>query len=204
MGGQSMGIRNVNPVICGAVLGFAFLVHANWIFAQDSGKKEGDSAKQSEPAPAPTSTPVSKIELAAEFKRLSGSWRPDSAILAGDKIPDEVCAKIQLDLQDDKFQTLTNGIETSGKISLDLSTDPHSMDIKIEEGPEAGKTIKCIYKIADDHLHVAYSLTFDEVRPTDFESNQDNKLLLIVYRRIDQSESQESSNDAAPELEKIK
>ncbi len=182
---------------------FAFLIWfsaaRNW--AQDQ------TAPAIAPEPANVDQQVDKIkepkkfseeDVATEFKRLTGVWRPISAMLAGDPVPDEVCKRIELQLTDGQFKSLTNGIESSGKIKLDLSNELRGMDILIEEGQEKGKTIKCVYKFEDDKLHVAYSLAFDEVRPTEFVSNQDNKLLLIVYKIADdEPKPQEEKNAPA-------
>lgn len=150
------------------------------VFGQNqSGTEQKPSANGSVAVQEPAK--FSEQDEATEFKRLAGVWRPSSAMLAGDPVPDEVCRRIELQLKDGQFKSFANGVESSGKIKLDLSQEPRGMDITIEDGPEKGKTIKCVYKFEGEKLHVAYSLAFDEVRPAEFVSNQDNKLLLIVY-----------------------
>jgi uncharacterized protein (TIGR03067 family) len=147
----------------------------------------------------PKSAQDAKDETDAEFKRLAGKWIPKSAVLAGDKIPDEVCKNIQLEMSPGRYKTITSGVESSGTITIDVTKEPRSMDIAIEDGPEAGKTIKCIYKLESEILHVAYSLAFEDVRPVDFESNQDNKQLVIVYQRPEKPADE--SKDSKPEPE---
>jgi uncharacterized protein (TIGR03067 family) len=101
--------------------------------------------------------------------------------MAGDKLPDELLQNNELAFTENRFKSLANGDTSTGTIKLDMTSEPRGMDIVFEDGVNQGKTMKCIYKIEDDCLHVAYSLAFDDVRPIGFESNQDNKLLLIVY-----------------------
>lgn len=179
-------------------------------FAVLIGFAEARISAQDQTAPPPTPAPTkvdpqlddikepkkfSEEDVATEFKRLTKVWRPVSVILAGNAIPDEFRKQIELQIEDGKYKSMSNGVESHGKLKLDLSKDICGMDIFIEEGPEKGKTIKCIYKFDDDKLHVAYSLAFDEVRPTEFVSNQDNKLLLIVYQIADEDpKPQEEKN----------
>jgi uncharacterized protein (TIGR03067 family) len=126
---------------------------------------------------------VSPEEVAAEYRRLEGVWHPRSATLAGDQFPDEICRGIELSFKDKCFDSFANGEEMSGKIELDMSVEPHGLNLHIDKGTDKGKTLKCIYKIEDGCLHLAYSIAFDNVRPTEFESNQDNKLLLLFCER---------------------
>jgi uncharacterized protein (TIGR03067 family) len=181
-----------------AVVSIALIGVCGFALGQDPAAKPTAKPPQESPTVQPKAQQTDD-ELADEFKRLSGAWKPKFATMAGDKIPDEVCKNIQLDMTPGRYQTITNGVESSGSIQLDLKAEPRSMDITIEDGPEAGKTIKCIYKFEGEELHVAYSLAFDEVRPVEFESNQDNKVLLIVYQHADKANDAPDRSSKSPD-----
>jgi uncharacterized protein (TIGR03067 family) len=94
-----------------------------------------------------------------------------------------LCKRIRLEFADGKFHSDSNGEKSDGKVTIDPTTTPANMDLLLEEGAEAGKTLKCIYKLENDLLYIAFSVAMDQVRPIDFESNQDNKLLVLEYER---------------------
>lgn len=189
----------MRPNLCTLAVAVWLTALTAQIWGQDD--TQGNQAKRPEKAArsAQDEKPPAKVtdeDIAAEFKKLSGTWRPDWGELAGNKLPDEVCAGILLEMGEGTYRTVANGVESTGKIVLDLAKDPRTMDITLGDGPDAGKSLKCIYKFVDDELHVAYSLAFDDVRPTEFESNQDNKLLLFIYKRDEESEkSADKSED---------
>lgn len=158
--------------LCIMLAGLPVLAMGSSILAQDTA--------------TPAAAVTSSDEIAAEWKRVAGLWRPKSAVLAGDKLPAEICTNIRLRISEGAFQSDSNGERSAGKMTLDPASTPAAMDLIIEEGAEAGKTLKCAYKLENDLLYVAYSIAMDGVRPPEFESNQDNKLLVLVYERTDQ------------------
>jgi uncharacterized protein (TIGR03067 family) len=187
--------------LCALAIGLLIFTDSAVNWAQE----KGTEAQAKPPAGSPDSTPAEKTaakstdeDIAAEFKRLNGAWRPKSGVLAGEKFPAEVCQQIKLELSNGRYKSSFNGEESSGTIELDLSKKPWAMDITVKDGSDAGKVIKCAYKFEDELLHVAYSLAFDDVRPTEFESNQDNKLLLIIYERSEDKSAESDSQPAAP------
>ena len=193
--------------LCALVLGLLTFAGTAQNWAQEQAHESSPAAAATLAKPAPDDKPPAKFtteDVALEFKRLTGVWRPKNAMLAGEKLPDEVCQRIQLDLSSGRFKSLANGNESAGTIVLDLATEPRAMDMTFENGSEAGKTIKCVYKFEDDNLHVAYSMAFDNVRPTQFESNQDNKQLLIVYQHHEEPKKPIDQPAAVPETKRDK
>ncbi len=188
--------------LCAVAMGLLVFTGSARNWAQEQGKEP--QAKPSSGATDSTSTekPPAKFsdeDVAAEFQRLTGTWRPKSGVLAGEKFPDEVCKQIKLELSNGRYKSTFNEEVSSGTIELDLSKEPRAMDITIEDGSDAGKIIKCVYKLEDELLHVAYSLAFDDVRPTKFESNQDNKLLLIIYEHPDEPANSNNQQTVSPQ-----
>ena len=60
--------------------------------------------------------------------------------------------------------------------------DVKAMDIKIESGPNKGKTLKTIFKFDANKLIICYAIDGDK-RPDAFESTAENTFLLIEYRK---------------------
>jgi uncharacterized protein (TIGR03067 family) len=186
---------NRNIVLGALLLGLLGWSAMGWAEEQEPTDRPAGSAN------ADAGTPqrkVSEEEIAAEFERLAGHWRPIEGSLAGNSLSPELCKSIKLELSAGAYQSTVNGVASSGKITLDLTSDPPAMDILVDAGPDDGKTIKCIYKWEDQKLHVAYSLDGSDARPKEFVSNQDNKLLVFIYEPIPQDEQPETRKAAAP------
>lgn len=162
--------------LCILLAGLLGLVCGRSLWAQETNANE---------TPAETKT-VSADDLAAEWQRIEGLWKPKSAVLAGEKLDAEICKRIRLEFADGKFNSDSNGEKSVGKVTIDPTSSPPGMDLFLEEGADAGKTLKCIYKLENDLLYVAFSVSMDQVRPIEFESNQDNKLLVLEYERTEE------------------
>jgi uncharacterized protein (TIGR03067 family) len=103
-----------------------------------------------------------------EYTGLDGTWQM-------------VDAAIVLTCRGSTWKFNTGGRDSwRGTQRIDITREPHHLDLYYENGPYQGKTLKCIYKIDGDTLTIAgYSA---EKRPTGF---QEAMILISKYKRIE-------------------
>ena len=79
-------------------------------------------------------------------KALNGRWTPESAVMAGKPLPDEIRKSIQLTLANGKY-TVKEGDEIDeGTFTVDATKSPKTITIVGTKGPNKGKTILGIYE----------------------------------------------------------
>jgi uncharacterized protein (TIGR03067 family) len=115
-------------------------------------------------------------------KPLDGTWRPQSAELAGKPYPDQILKAIKLVLNKDKYLVEIGDQTDEGTCSVDSTQSPNTLDIKGTKGPNEGKTFLCIYELKGDTLRVCYDLS-GKARPTEFATKAGTKLYLVTYKR---------------------
>jgi uncharacterized protein (TIGR03067 family) len=113
---------------------------------------------------------------------IEGIWQIESAELAGDKMPDIVAHKIDVELAAGAY-TVRFGGEIADRGTYELGDHPagHAITLKGVVGTNAGRTIPAIYMIAGDQLQVCYGL--DGVAPDAFASKFGTAHFLAHYRR---------------------
>lgn len=117
-----------------------------------------------------------------DLKALVGKWKVEKAELGGqDAMSFAKDVKLEL-LDGGKYKLDLLGQKDEGTFTVDPSKSPKEMDIKGTDGPNKGKTIKCIYKIDGDTATLCYELGGDG-RPTKFETKPESKQFLVVYKR---------------------
>lgn len=109
---------------------------------------------------------------------LAGQWTAVSAQLGGQDDPVSGFADGSLRLGKSEFDF--NG--DHGRYTIVYAGTPGRMDIQIDRGPHADKTIPAIYRLAGDDLTVSYQLG-PGVRPKDFTSPAGSKVLVVRYHR---------------------
>ncbi|MFO0798108.1 MAG: TIGR03067 domain-containing protein [Gemmataceae bacterium] len=125
---------------------------------------------------------VAAAQPADEMKAAAGKWTVGKATLGGSDFTKAFKA-LELVLAPDGAYTLTfNGETDKGTVKVDATKTPKEMDIIGKEGPNAGKTIKTIYKLDGDTMTVCYELG-DGPRPAAFESKAGTKVFLAEYKR---------------------
>lgn len=129
---------------------------------------------------------MSKGEISDPYSELLGSWRPQSAVLGGDPMPDVVLAGMQLDIEPGKYRVLVAGSKDTGSIELDATHTPKRMRIESVDGPTAGSTFLAIYQFSDGQLQICYDLAGDAY-PTQFASPPGTQHYLVIYRRADEA-----------------
>lgn len=114
---------------------------------------------------------------------LAGTWLPMEGKYGGEALPDEIIKSTKLVLTKDAY-TVWFGMEKvdAGKVTVDHSKKPITIDIVATEGGNKGKTIPAIIELAGDTLKVCYNLEGKD-RPKDFTSTKENKQLVMIYKR---------------------
>ena len=109
---------------------------------------------------------------------LEGLWQPVYAEHDGAEAPKMMLDKMELELVNGKYFVRFGGItadhgtyavETEGMMLVGIS------------GPNAGRTIPCIFKFVGEMLSVCYGL--GGTRPAKFGTGKDTQLYLVNYQR---------------------
>jgi len=109
---------------------------------------------------------------------LAGIWEMIRAELAGADAPDLLALHVQLELTADTYTVRFAGqIADHGTFTLAANT----LTITGTAGPNAGRTIPCLYELAGDELRICYGL--DGTPPAALATAPDTQLYLATYRR---------------------
>jgi uncharacterized protein (TIGR03067 family) len=105
------------------------------------------------------------------------------AELAGELAPELVTAKTVLEFSAGEYRVLYAGeIHDRGSVRVVSATEPRQAVLHGILGPNAGRTIPCIFQLVGDRLRINYGL--DGGRPTEFRGAADGSRYLAIYRRI--------------------
>lgn len=118
----------------------------------------------------------------ADSANIEGIWQIESAELAGEKMPDLVAHKIDVELADGSYTVRFDG-EIADRGTYELGSHPVGQAITLHGlvGTNAGRTIPAICQIVDGQLHVCYGL--DGIVPAAFLSTPGAAHFLARYRR---------------------
>lgn len=112
-----------------------------------------------------------------------GRWQPLRAELDGELAPADALARMEVELHRGHYT-----VRFAGEIS-DRGTYRHSADgapleltLAGTHGPNAGRTIPCIFQLVGARLRVCYGL--DGVRPDAFTAPAGSARYLVTYRRL--------------------
>lgn len=113
---------------------------------------------------------------------LHGIWEMIRAESSGEPSSDLVALRVELHLSADTYKVHFAGeIADQGTYSR-ASSEPHATLILLgAKGPNAGRTIPCIYQLVGDRLRVCYGL--DGTTPTVFATTANSPHYLATYRR---------------------
>ena len=82
-------------------------------------------------------------------------------------MPADMLTGARITVKGDRFTSTGMGAEYAGKIDLDPLQSPRQIDMKFDEGPEAGNTNRGIYELDGDTWRLCLA-TSGAVRPADF------------------------------------
>ncbi len=112
---------------------------------------------------------------------LEGRWQPLRAELAGLSAPAEVLEKTEVELSGGRYTVRFGGeVSDHGTYAHD-SAVPGTLTLAGLKGPNAGRTIPCIYQLVGDRLRVCYGL--DGTAPATFAAAAGTRCYLVTYRR---------------------
>jgi uncharacterized protein (TIGR03067 family) len=121
-------------------------------------------------------------EPTGDARTVQGTWRPVTAVLAGQPMADAVIKSISLKMDNGKYEVFVGQRPDRGTYTLDSSTKPKGITVAGTEGPNRGKTFPAIYELNGDTLRICYDLSGAK-RPTEFKSVAGTKLYLVTYNR---------------------
>lgn len=111
---------------------------------------------------------------------LPGRWQPLYAELDGEQAPAEVLAQTEFEFTADTY-TVRFGRVASDTGTYTVESTPHHLSLHGAIGPNAGRTIPCLYKFIEDTLMICYGLS--GTRPKNFRTAPGAQLYLVTYRR---------------------
>jgi uncharacterized protein (TIGR03067 family) len=115
------------------------------------------------------------------MQKTEGHWQPLYAELDGEEAPMEVLEQTELELKAGAYTVRFGGI-AADQGTYAVETDaPNHMTLRGTAGPNAGRTIPCLFKFVDDTLIICYGLS--GVRPKNFRTAPSARIYLVTYRR---------------------
>jgi uncharacterized protein (TIGR03067 family) len=108
--------------------------------------------------------------------QLTGRWQAIQAELAANPLPKVVTDMIQLNIEGDHYAVQND----SGMVRY---LPEARLEIKGLQGPNQGKTMLAIYKVAINALTICYNLSGSEW-PSGFETTPGSQLFLVQYKRL--------------------
>ena len=112
---------------------------------------------------------------------LEGRWQPLYAELDGEQAPAEVLQQTEFELNAGIYTVRFGRIAAdTGSFTVDADAD-HHLTLHGAVGPNAGRTIPCLFKFVDDTLMICFGLGGD--RPRNFRTAPGAHLYLCTYRR---------------------
>ena len=113
---------------------------------------------------------------------LPGTWEMIRAELNGEHSSELLALRVELELTDDAYVVRFGGeIADRGTYQHDGVGPPGQFTLTGNHGPNAGRTIPCIYQHVGDRLRVCYGM--DGERPRQFTSAAGSAHYLATYRR---------------------
>jgi uncharacterized protein (TIGR03067 family) len=107
-----------------------------------------------------------------------GLWQPVHAELNGEAAPEMMLEKMEVEMADGTY------VVRFGGVAADHGTyevDPAGLTLKGIKGPNAGKTIPCIFKFVEGQLMICYGL--GGVRPETFGTATGAPFYVATYTR---------------------
>lgn len=113
-------------------------------------------------------------------KSLEGIWQPLYAELGGEEAPKMALEKMEIELTSDGRYAVRFAGLTADHGTFTVDAEGH-LSLHGVAGPNAGRTIPSLFKLAGETLSICYGL--GGTRPTKFHTGQDPELYLVNYQR---------------------
>ncbi len=144
-----------------AVAGLALLLHADAQETKKGTDKGGDALK--------------------------GAWTATKLERGGQDIPADQLKelKMQLIFDGEKYTERIGGkVNEEGTIKIDTSKKPHTIDLNIRTGNDAGKLQVGIFEVKGDTLKLCLAIPGDKERPSEFTSPEGQTRANVVFERV--------------------
>ena len=113
---------------------------------------------------------------------LDGFWQMVRAELDGEQAPELVAQRTELELRNEVyFVRFDEQIIDRGVFETTTNGELKSLTLRGESGPNAGRTIPCIYQHVGDRLRICYGLS--GAAPAGFTTTGLRQCYLATYRR---------------------
>jgi uncharacterized protein (TIGR03067 family) len=120
--------------------------------------------------------------LSSELEKLQGTWNFVSLEVEGAKLPEAMLSGSKIIIKGENFKSISAGITYEGKIQIDLSKMPNTLDLIFTDGPEKGRTSLGIYELDGENLRICLSLA-GSTRPTEFASKAGSGFAFETLKR---------------------
>ena len=108
---------------------------------------------------------------------IEGVWQPVYAEHEGEEAPKMLLDKMEIELTGGEYAVRFGGI-TADQGTYTIDAD--GLTLRGVAGPNAGKTIPCLYKFAGGVLSICYGLS--GTRPAKFATTEGSQLYLANYQ----------------------
>lgn len=114
---------------------------------------------------------------------LHGRWQMLRAELSGEAAPPPVAERTTLEFTAGRYSVRFAGeVHDCGAFFATTTPEFNTLVLHGESGPNAGRTLACIYQLVGDRLRICYGL--DGVAPTSFTTSANSRRYLATYRRL--------------------
>jgi uncharacterized protein (TIGR03067 family) len=120
--------------------------------------------------------------MSTKTTSLDGTWELMKAELDGEAAPELLALRVIMDLAAGDYVVRFDGkVSDRGTFELGGTRELKTLIIHGLKGPNAGRTIPCIYQQTGDRLRICYGLGGEA--PTEFKTAGGQKRYLATYRR---------------------
>lgn len=134
-------------------------------------------------APVPTANrPVTSPAAKEELEKFQGTWDFISLEVDGDVKPDSDFKKYTVVFQGNQW-TVSEGTNIAAQTTIELNPAANPKTIDVFSAPGKGQPIHGIYVFEDDKLTICDRGEDKGERPTDFSTEPNSGLVLIVFKR---------------------
>lgn len=112
---------------------------------------------------------------------LNGTWVPQTAEFSGQSIP---LPPTRWVIDGERYVVEAEHGRDEGVLVVDAEATPAAVDIVGQRGPNAGRTLRAIYRMRGDLLQVCYEVGDAPARPTAFLTAPGSMALTVRYRRV--------------------
>jgi uncharacterized protein (TIGR03067 family) len=121
-------------------------------------------------------------EGSSDKDKLQGSWGLVSVEVNKQPLTMDQLKAARLVVEGDRYSFTLGKTHLELTYKLDATKTPRRIDLTVLAGPQKGKTFHGIYKLRGDTYTVCRPIEPDKGRPTDFATEPDSGLMLVVWK----------------------